>query len=123
MANVFSSVGRPCFAVSKEPLYASEYLVNKKSAQVCSKKRICCPYNQVPVGGWGAQGDYLARVVRDKYSFDTTQLYAGLSLKERLGGVEVLSSPVLSLPYSIDPLGELFGNRPCETNRYVRYLR
>jgi len=132
-----TSSGRKAFRQFNEPLYASEYINNKKA-----KASYCFANNCTPSIKVGSQSNKLLFDLSNKLTMypcknviNKTNLYINLITKLDLQDVPVIAdfsgnitpTPISKtatayLNYNIDPSGKLFGNTICGVNNYVNYM-
>jgi len=139
MANPFisSNSGKKAFGVFTEPLYAGDYIYNKKM-----KATFCVSNNYASNVKVGSQGNFLLYKRANKLGFYPcvntsykTNLNMNLITKLDLANVPVIQNfttndipttiVLTSIPYleyNIDPSGNLFGNTVCGINNYEKYM-
>ena len=133
MAHSFKSLsGNSAFGSFVEPLYAGEYIYNKKA-----KATYCVTNNCVPATKVGSESNLLlykrANVINNfpcRNVINKANLSINLITKMNLLGVPVLTDSSGNVPttissdktYNIDPSGNLFGNTICGINNYLHYL-
>ncbi len=128
------------FAQLKEPLYASDYIANKKMKNLFCKPNYCRINTNV-----NSEGNHLLIKKSNQQKnnpcdyIDHTQLYINLITKLDLTDVNPIISdlsgntyPVIIdtntefvepyLTYNIDPSGNLFGNTLCGIDNFQNYI-
>ena len=135
--------GNRTFGVFSEPLYAGEYIYNKKA-----RASFCVANSCVPAVNVGSQSNLLLfnrssviSVYPCKNNIDKANLNINLLTQLNLSGVPVMQNlnsldvptPIVPttlansedypyLEYNIDPSGNLFGINPCGINNYINYM-
>jgi hypothetical protein len=138
MSRSFSNYqAKPTFGQIKEPIYASDYISEKKATLLFNKKY--CSFNKNVY----SQSNYLNILKRNQFIFNknsylinNNQLYINLitqlDLSHNIPIISDLSGntyPVTIdetlepyLKYNIDISGNLFGNTPCGLYNWREYL-
>jgi len=128
---------KKAFGVFSEPLYASDYIYNKKAKTIFCNVNYCEPNIIVNTAANYLLLKRAAELNNSNViaSINKRNLYINLITKLNLTNVPVIkdmtndeipahinTNVIPYLTYNIDPKGVLFGNTPCGLNNYLSYL-